>query len=79
MIIPHDQITSEALRGLIEEFITRDGTDYGLQEVSLAKKVQQLEHQIARGDVVVVFDVVSESVSLLNRRDAEAMSGGNTQ
>ena len=36
MQIPHDQLSPQALRGLIEEFVTRDGTDYGTTEASLA-------------------------------------------
>lgn len=71
MIIPHQQISPEALRGLVEEFITREGTDYGQEEFSLAQKVQQVERQLARGEVVVVFDTASESVSLLTRQDAQ--------
>jgi len=78
MIIPHSQISPEALRGLIEEFITREGTDYGLEDFSLAQKVQQVEQQIVRGDVVVVFDIASESVSLLSRRDAQAFTDANS-
>ncbi|MES2824420.1 MAG: YheU family protein [Pseudomonadota bacterium] len=74
MIIPHQQLSPEALRGLIEEYITRDGTDYGIQEISLMQKVQQVEQQINRGDVVVVFDIATESVSLLSRRDAQALT-----
>jgi len=71
MIIPYQQLSREALLGLIEEFITRDGTDYGEQEVTLELKVKQVERQLASGDVVIVFDLASESVSLLTRRDAE--------
>ena len=78
MIIPHSQISPEALRGLIEEFITREGTDYGLEDFSLAQKVQQVKQQIVRGDVVVVFDIASESVSLLSRRDAQAFTDANS-
>ncbi len=74
MIIPHQQLSPEALRGLIEEYITRDGTDYGIQEVSLVQKVKQVEQQIIRGDVVVVFDITTESVSLLSRRDAQLLT-----
>ena len=79
MIIPHEQLTPDALRGLIEEFITRDGTDYGEQEISLAQKVQQVERQMARGDVVIIFDATTESVSLLTRRDAEALTTLNEE
>lgn len=70
MIVPHQQISPSALQGLIEEYITRDGTDYGAQEFSLEQKVQQVQQQIERGEVVVVFDAATESVSLLNSRDA---------
>lgn len=73
MIIPHSQISSDALQGLIEEYITRDGTDYGMEEVSLAQKVEQVKRQIVKGDVVVVFDIVTESVSLLSKQDARTI------
>jgi hypothetical protein len=74
MIIPHQQLSAEALDGLIEEFITREGTDYGWEEVALASKVTQVRRQIERGDVVIVFDPASESVSLLTKRDAAQLS-----
>ena len=73
MIIPHDQLSPDTLRGLIEEFITRDGTDYGEHEVTLDQKVQQIQRQMTRGDIVIVFDPATESVSLLTRRDAELL------
>ena len=74
MIIPHQQLSSEALQGLIEEFITREGTDYGAVEVSLAQKVDQVKRQLDRGDVVIVFDPASESVSILTKHDAKLMT-----
>lgn len=74
MIIPHEQLSPEALQGLIEEFITREGTDYGWEEVPLATKVEQVKRQIERREVVIVFDQASETVSLLPRRDAEMFS-----
>lgn len=73
MIIPNQQLSADALHGLIEEFITREGTDYGWEEVSLSSKVAQLRRQIEAGEVVIVFDLATESVSLLPRRDAEAL------
>lgn len=76
MIIPHEQLSSDTLQGLIEEFITREGTDYGHEEVSLDTKVAQVLRQLRRGDVVIVFDPSSESVSLLTQRDAKLLSLG---
>jgi uncharacterized protein YheU (UPF0270 family) len=73
MIIPYQQLSSDALQGLIEEFITRDGTDYGWQEVSLAAKVAQVKRQLDVGEVVIAFDPATDSVSLLTRRDAQLL------
>ncbi len=73
MIIPYEQLSSDALQGLIEEFITREGTDYGEEEISLDIKVEQIKQLLKRREVVVVFDVASESASILPRRDAELL------
>ena len=70
MIIPYEQLSADALQGLIEEFITREGTDYGEHEVSLAQKVKQVERQLSAGDVVIVFDLTTETVSMLTRQAA---------
>ena len=43
MIIPHRLLSADALRGVIEAFVTREGTDYGMQEVPLAMKVCEVQ------------------------------------
>jgi len=77
MIIPHQQLSPDALRGLIEEFITREGTDYGEVEISLAQKVKQVERQLTGGEVVIVFDPATETVSLLTKHDAQFIVSNN--
>lgn len=78
MIIPYEQISEGALQGLIEEFITREGTDYGFDEVPLNIKVEQIKLLLKRREVVVVFDPAYESVTLLPRRDAELLEQGSS-
>lgn len=56
MIIPHDQLSDKALAGLIEEFVTRDGTDYGAAEVSLETKVAQVRNALQSGRAVILYD-----------------------
>ena len=68
MEIPWNQLSAQALHGLIEGFITREGTDYGEREFSLTEKVEQVKAQIKRGDVVIVFDAESETCNLLPNR-----------
>lgn len=69
MIIPFEQLSADALQGLIEDFVTRDGTDYGEYEVSLSVRVEQVQRQLKQGSVVIVLDPATESVTLLNRQD----------
>ena len=65
--IPVDRLDPELLDAIIEEFILREGTDYGIQEVALDAKLAQVRRQIDRGKVVVVFDPELESCNLLTR------------
>ena len=63
--VPPDQLSRGALRALVEEFVTRDGTDYGPVERSLDDKVADVMRQIARGEVRIVFDPESETTTLV--------------
>jgi len=74
VIIPHQQLSPETLQSLVEEFVTRSGTDYGATEIPLQDKVRQVQRQLARGDVVIVFDLATESVTLLSRQEAEQLA-----
>lgn len=56
MQIPWQQLSADALRGIIEDFVTREGTEYGAAEVPLAEKVVQVKRQLERGEAVVDFD-----------------------
>ena len=66
--IPHQDLSSEALRGVVESFVLREGTDYGLVERTLAEKVAAVLRQLERGEADVVFDPDSQSVSIVMRR-----------
>ena len=64
MIIPHDLLSADALRGVIEAFVMREGTDYGMHEVPLATKVCQVQHQLDAGTAVLVYDEASDSCTI---------------
>lgn len=71
MIIPVEQINTDTLDNLVETFITREGTDYGANEVSLEEKVRQIKKQLRMGDIVVVFDAASESANIMSKLQYE--------
>jgi uncharacterized protein YheU (UPF0270 family) len=58
-------LSAAALDGLIEEFVTRDGTDYGVQERDLATRKQDVRRQLERREVRIFFDQTSGSANLL--------------
>ena len=67
MVIPHQRLAPETLSALIESFISREGTDYGVSEVTLQTKVEQIKTQIVAEKVVIVYDQESDSINLLPR------------
>ena len=63
--VPRDSLSREALRGVIEEFVTRPGTDYGTEEKTIEAKIADVERQLERGDVVIVFDLEAETTNII--------------
>ena len=62
------RLSSAALDALVEEFIHREGTDYGLHEASLADKKAQIMEQLRTGEVKIYFDLQRASCNLVPRR-----------
>lgn len=67
--IPMDTLSGEALAGLVEEFITREGTDYGEREHSLDEKRATVMRQLGRAEIAIVYDFESESTTLITREE----------
>lgn len=63
--VPYTTLSDDALRGLIEEFVTRAGTDYGTVERSLEDKMADVRRQLARGEVKIMFDPESEAANIV--------------
>lgn len=69
--IPPDQLSPETLRRLVEEFVTRDGTDYGRVERSLAEKTGDVLRQLRSGDARILFDAETETTHIVMARDID--------
>jgi uncharacterized protein YheU (UPF0270 family) len=63
--VPHTELSSDALRGVIETFVLREGTDYGAREFTLDEKVAHVMRQLTRGEAKVVYDPNTESVDIV--------------
>ena len=64
ILIPHGELSAEALHGVIESFVLREGTDYGEREYSLQQKAAQVRAQLERGQARIVFDPESNTVTI---------------
>ena len=56
MDIPYQAINAETLNSMIEEFVTRDGTDYGEQVLTLEAKVAQVLTLLTVGKAAIMYD-----------------------
>lgn len=63
-IIPVNRLSHEALQGVIEEFISREGTDYGETEVSPEKSFKQVKHKLEKGLAVLIYDDETETTNI---------------
>jgi len=70
MLIPYEQLSADALHGLIEDFVTRHGTDYGNIEVSLNTKVEQVLRQLKNGDIVIAYNHDEEQCNIITKEAA---------
>jgi uncharacterized protein len=63
--VPHTALSAPALRGVVEAFVLREGTDYGDREISFEVKVAQVMRCLDRGEARIVFDPKTGSVDIL--------------
>lgn len=66
--VPFRELSSDALAGVIESFVLREGTDYGAREYSLEEKVAHVMRQLERGEARIMFDPDTDSVSIVGVR-----------
>jgi hypothetical protein len=62
-VAPSD-LSPEARRGLAEEFVTRESTDYGASEKSFEEKVDEVMRQLRDGSAKIIFDPENTTIQL---------------
>jgi uncharacterized protein YheU (UPF0270 family) len=65
IVVPHTQLSPDALTGVIESYVLREGTDYGERDVSFETKVLQVRQQLERREAHIVFDPNTESIAIV--------------
>jgi uncharacterized protein YheU (UPF0270 family) len=65
VFVPHTELSADTLRGVMESFVLREGTDYGEREFSLEQKLAHVYRQLERGEAQIVFDPNTESIDIV--------------
>jgi uncharacterized protein YheU (UPF0270 family) len=63
--VPPGDLAPETLRSLAEEFVTRDGTDYGAVEKTLHEKVAGLMRELEAGEAKIYFEAESGTINIV--------------
>jgi uncharacterized protein YheU (UPF0270 family) len=81
MEIPHTALEPDTLRNLLEEYVSREGTDYGDYTGSLADKVSQVLRQIESGRAVILYDANTSTchIELRDRLDRKVNQQADTE
>lgn len=71
VVVPHTELSAEALEGVVKSFVLREGTDYGEREFTLEQKMAHVVKQLQAGDAQIVFDPESASIDIVRHRAGE--------
>ena len=63
--VPYTELSAQALRGVIESFVLREGTEYGERDHSLDEKVAAVIAQLERGEARIMYEPESRTVELI--------------
>ena len=63
--IPYKRLDPETLRNVIQEFVTRDGADWGEVGGSLEEKIDLVIQQLRNRKVKVVFEMKSQTANIV--------------
>lgn len=73
--VPPARLAPDVYRALLEDYVTRDGTDYGARELDLPEKVARLQRQLQTGEVRLLYEAESGQWDLLPAVEAARLLG----
>ena len=65
VFVPYQELSPETLRGVIESFVLREGTEYGARDFSLEEKLAHVYRQLERREAQIVFDPNTETIEII--------------
>lgn len=70
-VIPFDSLDPDTLVNVLNDIVSRDGTDYGDYDLSTEQKRLQALRALQSGQAVLVFDTESETIQLVSKQSLD--------
>ena len=68
IMVPYGELSPEALRGVVESFVLREGTEYGARDFTLEEKLAHVYRQLERNEAQIVFDPTTQTIDIIPTR-----------
>jgi len=63
--IPWQALSEEALTGVVDDFVGREGTDYGHRDFTLDEKRATVRAALASGRAIITFDPATRTTTIV--------------
>lgn len=70
-VIPHDSLDPETLENVLNDIVSRNGTDYGEYDLSSAQKREQALRALKSGEAVLLFDTETETIQMVTKQSLQ--------
>ncbi len=65
MIVPYNELNAETLSTIIKEYVLREGTEYGAEDITIEEKIEQVQQQLKSGSAILVYSELHETVNII--------------
>ncbi|MCX7065188.1 MAG: YheU family protein [Proteobacteria bacterium] len=63
--IPIESLSADALDGVIDDYVMREGTDYGHRDIDLEQKREAVRRQLASGRALITYDSNTHTTTIV--------------
>ena len=69
--IPLQALSAAALDGVIDDYVMREGTDYGHRDFDLEQKREAVRRQLRSGRAVITYDCLTRTTTIVASPDCD--------
>jgi uncharacterized protein YheU (UPF0270 family) len=63
--IPFEALSADSLDGVIDDYVNREGTDYGHRDFDLEQKREAVRRELVAGRAVITYDPRTQTTTIV--------------